>query len=117
MKDLVIKKCLKCAQTLKGHARYYCLEHSENHYHTENDSHHPRWSERCAATTVGAVAHVDGHTAMEAHGAYGQLFLFGGIAVKLIGHVIPIVCGIAKVGAYLAIILMDIAMASDALDG
>ena len=30
------KKCLKCAQTLKGRARYYCLEHSENHNHKGN---------------------------------------------------------------------------------
>ena len=79
--------------------------------------HRTRDGPRSTTAAIRAIAHIDGDTTVEAQGAGGEFLSFGGTVVQHVGHIVPFVSGVAKVGTNLAVVVMIIAMTADALGG
>ena len=54
---------------------------------------------------------------METQRSRGEHLGLGGVVVQRIGHVVPVVGGVAEVGTNLTIVVMIVAVAADALGG
>ena len=52
---------------------------------------------------------------MKTQRSSSQFFSLCGVVTQLVGHIIPIICSVAKVSTNLAVILMEVAMTADTL--